>query len=151
MKKDIATVNKASDKKSYTTVYTTIFAALGIYVTFIVLAFSNKNDVWSEILKAEASLGGLYVNLLAVISVAYSKFAREPFVHRNVYWLSLSAFFVIVSIFAQAKGSLDSSISEYLQPTYISYILQAALVCIIWQLAKQAEYKVQIKYKKKKL
>lgn len=144
-------MGKTSDKKCGAEIYTTIFTTLGIYVTFIVLAFTKDKDVLGEILKAEASLGGLYVNLLAVISVAFSKFAREMFVHRNAYWLSLAAFIVAISIFAQAKGRLDASISEYLQSTYISYILQVILICLIWQLARQGEYKVQVKYKKKKL
>lgn len=128
---------------------TTIFALLGIYITFIVLAFYKDNDILKELIKAQVSLGGLYVNLIAVVGVAYSKFAKEMFVHRNVYWLSLAAFIVVISIFAQAKGSLDNTIEDFLQPMYISYILQIILAGIIWMLASQQEYKVQIKYKKK--
>ncbi|TGX80578.1 hypothetical protein E5358_12460 [Palleniella muris] len=128
---------------------TTIFALLGIYITFIVLAFYKDNNILKELIKAQASLGGLYVNLIAVVGVAYSKFAKEMFVHRNVYWLSLAAFIVVISIFAQAKGSLDNTIEDFLQPMYISYILQIILAGIIWMLASQQEYKVQIKYKKK--
>lgn len=114
-------MGKTSDKKCGAEIYTTIFTTLGIYVTFIVLAFTKDKDVLGEILKAEASLGGLYVNLLAVISVAFSKFAREMFVHRNAYWLSLAAFIVAISIFASQGTSGRFHIRIFTTHIYIIY------------------------------
>lgn len=130
-------------------IITTILTLLSIYVTFVVLLFTKDCNVEYNLYKSLSSLGGLYVNLLAVVGVAYSKFSKENLVYCNVYWLSLISFVTIISIFAQAKGMLDNSISpEWLQSYYVSVALQILLAFLIYAIAKQKTLNVRITYNK---
>lgn len=83
----------------------------GIYAVFFTLILIENSDAVINLFQAQALLGGLFVNLCAVISVAYSKFAKEILVHRNVYWLSLASFVIIIAIFAQARVMCDNQMS----------------------------------------
>ena len=134
--------------------YTTLFALIGIYGTFFSLIFIADSNAVSDLFHTQALLGGLYVNLFAVVSVAYSKFAKEIFVHRKIYWLSLIAFIVIVCIFAQARGMVDSSttfVCDWLESTAVSWGLQLMLAVLIFAIASQEELNMRVTYKKKYL
>lgn len=143
---------KICKHKNRNAIITTIITLLSIYMSFVVLLFTKGCDIEDNLYKSLSSLGGLYVNLLAVISVAYSKFSKETLVHSNVYWLSLTSFVAIISIFAQAKGMLDNSISpEWLQSPCFSVILQILLAVLIYTIAKQKVLNVRITYNKIKI
>ena len=79
------------------TFLTTVFTFGGIYITFIIMSFIDGGNAVDNLFQYESSIGGLYVNLFAMISVSYSKFANEEFVHKVVYWLCLISFVVISS------------------------------------------------------
>ena len=49
----------------------------GIYAVFFTLILIENSDAVINLFQAQALLGGLFVNLCAVISVAYSKFAMH--------------------------------------------------------------------------
>lgn len=145
-------IAKICKHKNRNAIITTIITLLSIYMSFVVLLFTKGCDIEDNLYKSLSSLGGLYVNLLAVISVAYSKFSKETLVHSNVYWLSLTSFVAIISIFAQAKGMLDNSISpKWLQSPCISVILQILLAVLIYTIAKQKVLNVRITYNKIKI
>ena len=132
----------------------TLFALGGIYASFLTLILIKDSDAVDNLFQAQSLLGGLYVNLLAVLSVAYSKFAKEIFVHRNVYWLSLASFVTIISIFAQACVLVDTSTSltvGWIETPYLSFALQILLAILIFAIAAQKELDVRINYTKKKL
>lgn len=129
---------------------TTAIAALGIYVTFLLLIFSKEGNVINKLLAAESTLGGLYVNSIAVISVAYSKFSGMEFVHKKVYWLTICAFIFCVSIFAQASGYFNNDIIDMFQPVCWSFVLQLCLLFTIYKIAKQPMVDIQVTYKRKK-
>lgn len=132
---------------------TTLFIIGGIYASFFVLLFFKDGNAIDELLQAQSSLGGLYVNLFAVIGVAYSKFAKETFLHRNVYWLSLGAFVTIISIFAQARIMLEvhsTVIFAWLETRCASFALQTVLAVLIFAIAAQKDLNIRITYKKKK-
>lgn len=143
---------KVCKHKHRNAIITTILTLLSIYVSFVVLLFTKDCDIEDNLYKSLSSLGGLYVNLLAVISVAYSKFSKENLVHSKVYWLSLTSFVTIISIFAQAKGMLDKSISpEWLQSPCLSAVLQILLAILIYAMVNQKVLNVRITYNKIKI
>lgn len=132
----------------------TLIALGGIYASFIGLVIYKDSNAVANLFQAQSLLGGLYVNLLAVISVAYSKFAKEMLVHRNVYWLSLASFLTIISIYAQACVMTDTSTSliiSWIESPYVSVALQILLAILIFVIAAQKELDVRVSYKKKKL
>ena len=132
----------------------TILALGGIYVSFFALIFIKGGNILDDIIQSQSLLGGLFVNLFAVISVAYSKFSNEIFIHRNIYWLTLIAFTVIISIFAQARIIADPSvylIIEWLKLPCISVVLQVILAILIFSISAQQKLDVRISYNKKKL
>lgn len=131
---------------------TTLFTLGGIYAAFLTLIFIKNSDAIGNLFQAQALLGGLYVNLFAVLSVAYSKFAKEMFVHKNVYWLSLASFVTIISIFAQADVMVDDSITliaNWLESPYTSIALQILLAILIFAIAAQKELSIHVTYNKK--
>lgn len=133
---------------------TTLLALGGIYAAFFSLILIKGSEAVDNLFQAQSLLGGLYVNLFAVISVAYSKFAKEVFVHIKVYWLSLVSFVVIVCIFAQACVMNDTSRSmvlDWLESPYVSLALQGLLTILIFAIAAQKDLDVRISYNKKKL
>lgn len=133
---------------------TTLFTAGGIYISFLVLLLIKDSNALNILYDAQASIGGLYVNLFAIICVAYSKFAKEKLVHNKVYWLSLASFVIIVSIFAQAKCMVESSVKpifDWFASPYVSWALQLFLIVIIYIIALQEELNLRITYTKKKL
>ena len=133
---------------------TTLFALGGIYATFLTLIFIENSDAVNNLYQAQSELGALFVNLFAVVGVSYSKFSREIFLHKNIYWLTLTSFFVIISIFAQARIMTDvniSSIFNWVESPSISIILQIILGLLIFIISIQKELEVRINFKKKKL
>ena len=142
-------------KNKYTTaLMTTLFAVGGIYITFFVLLLSKGADVAYDIYEAQALLGGLYVNLFAVIGVAYSKFADEMFLHKNVFWLTLVSFVILICIYAQACAMNDFTIpliAEWMRAQWVSLLLQISLIVLIFILAIQTEMSARISYNKIKL
>ena len=133
---------------------TTLFTLGGIYATFITFIFIKDSDAIGNLFQAQALLGGLYVNFFAIVGVAYSKFAQEMFVHKNVYWLSIISFITIISIFAQAEVMVDDStsfIADWLESPYISIALQMLLAILIFAIAAQKESSIHITYIKKTL
>lgn len=134
--------------------FSTLFTLGGIYATFFTFILVKDSDALNDLFQAQSLLGGLYVNLFAVVGVAYSKFAKEMFVHRNVYWLSLASFVIIISIFAQARVMNDTSTSlvvEWLESPYVSVALQIVFAILIFAIASQKELNMRISYNKKKL
>lgn len=151
-RKSVVQHNMTKIYKHRNAITTTILTLLGIYVSFVVLLFTKDGDVLDNLFLSLSSIGGLYVNLIAVISVAYSKFAKEILVHCNVFWLSVASFVIIVSIFAQAKGMIENSISpEWIQTPYISIALQMLLAFLIYLIAQQKELNIRITYNKIKI
>lgn len=133
---------------------TTLFTLGGIYTSFLTLILIKDSDAMGNLFQAQSLLGGLYVNLFAVVGVAYSKFAKEMLVHRNVYWLSLTSFLTIISIYAQACVMTDTSTSlvvSWIESPYASVALQILLAILIFVIAAQKELDVRIIYNKKKL
>lgn len=133
---------------------TTLFTLGGIYASFLTLILIKDSDAMGNLFQAQSLLGGLYVNLFAVVGVAYSKFAKEMLVHRNVYWLSLASFLTIISIYAQACVMTDTSTSlvvSWIESPYASVALQILLAILIFVIAAQKELDVRISYNKKKL
>lgn len=134
-------------------IITTLFALGGIYATFFVSILIRGGDAMENLLQTQSHLGGMYVNLFAVVSVAYSKFAKEIFVHRRIYWLSLLSFVLIISIFAQARIMNDPATSlkvNLLESPYFSIVLQILFAVIIYVISAQKEFSFRIKYNKKK-
>ena len=132
----------------------TLISLGGIYATFLTFILIKDSDATGDLYQAQSLLGGLFVNFFAVIGVAYSKFAKEMFVHKNVYWLSMASFLTIIFIFAQAKIMNDASISfivDWLESPYVSIALQLLLAIFIFAIAAQKELSVHISYNKKKL
>lgn len=132
----------------------TLFTLGGIYASFLTLILIKGSDAVGNLFQAQSLLGGLYVNLFAVVSVAYSKFAKEMLVHKNVYWLSLASFVTIISIFAQACVLVDTSTSlvvDWIETPHVSVALQVLLAILIFAIAAQKELDVRISYNKKKL
>lgn len=132
----------------------TLFTLGGIYASFLTLILIKDSDAVGNLFQAQSLLGGLFVNLFAVVSVAYSKFAKEMFVHRNVYWLSLASFVIIISIYAQACVMVDTSTSlvvDWIETPHVSVALQILLTIMIFATAAQKELNVRIIYNKKKL
>lgn len=162
-KKQTATILKvqSSDflKKKKTWKYkdaliVTMLTLGGIYAVFFTLILIENSDAVINLFQAQALLGGLFVNLCAVISVAYSKFAKEILVHRNVYWLSLASFVIIIAIFAQARVMCDTQMSfifSWLENPLVSVILQTLLGILIFAIAAQKELNIRVSYNKKKL
>lgn len=142
-------------KCKYTDAFiSTLLTLGGIYASFFTLILIKDRNICGDIIRYQSLLGGLFVNLFAVISVAYSKFSNEIFIHRNIYWLSLLAFTVIISIFAQARLIVDPSISliiEWFRQPCISVILQVFLAILIFIISAQQKLDVSISYNKKKL
>lgn len=135
-------------------IITTLIALGGIYAAFFILIFVRGGNVVEDVFQAQSLLGGLFVNLFAVIGVAYSKFADYEFVHERVYWLSLSAFGILISIYAQAGAMQDSSIrvvADWMKSPWTSVVLQILLAILIFKLAAQKELEVKVDYKKKKI
>lgn len=135
-------------------IITTLIALGGIYAAFFILIFVRGGNVVEDVFQAQSLLGGLFVNLFAVIGVAYSKFADYEFVHERVYWLSLSAFVILISIYAQAGAMQDSSIrvvADWMKSPWTSVVLQILLAILIFKLAAQKELEVKVDYKKKKI
>ena len=54
---------------------TTVFTFGGIYITFIIMSFIDGGNAVDNLFQYESSIGGLYVNLFAMISVSYSKYS----------------------------------------------------------------------------
>lgn len=133
---------------------TTLFALGGIYASFLTLIIIKDSNAMGNLFQAQSLPGGLFVNLFAVVGVAYSKFAKEMFVHKNVYWLSLASFVTIISIFAQACVLVDTSTSlvvDWIETPHVSVALQVLLAILIFAIATQKELDVRISYNKKKL
>lgn len=132
----------------------TLISLGGIYATFFTFILIKDSDATGDLFKAQSLLGGLFVNFFAVIGVAYSKFAKEMFVHKNVYWLSMASFLTTIFIFAQARIMNDTSISfiaDWLESPCVSIALQLLLAILIFAIAAQKELSVRISYNKKKL
>lgn len=133
---------------------TTLFALGGIYASFLTLILIKDSNAMGNLFQAQSLSGGLFVNLFAVVGVAYSKFAKEMLVHRNVYWLSLASFLTIISIYAQACVLVDTSTSlvvDWIETPHVSVALQVLLAILIFAIATQKELDVRISYNKKKL
>ncbi len=131
---------------------TTVFTFGGIYITFIIMSFIDGGNAVDNLFQYESSIGGLYVNLFAMISVSYSKFANEEFVHKVVYWLCLISFVVIITIYSQARCMTENTISlvvRWLEHPILSVVLQLIFVILIFLISMQKEYIVRITYRKK--
>lgn len=131
---------------------TTVFTFGGIYITFIIMSFIDGGNAVDNLFQYESSIGGLYVNLFAMISVSYSKFANEEFVHKVVYWLCLISFVVIITIYSQARCMTENTISlvvRWLEHPILSVVLQLIFVILIFLISMQKEYIVCIIYRKK--
>lgn len=130
----------------------TVFTFCGIYITFIIMSFIDGGNAVDNLFQYESSIGGLYVNLFAMISVSYSKFANEEFVHKVVYWLCLISFVVIITIYSQARCMTENTISlvvRWLEYPILSVVLQLIFVILIFLISMQKEYIVRITYRKK--
>lgn len=131
---------------------TTVFTFGGIYITFIIMSFIDGGNAVDNLFQYESSIGGLYVNLFAMISVSYSKFANEEFVHKVVYWLCLISFVVIITIYSQARCMTENTISlvvRWLEYPILSVVLQLIFVILIFLISMQKEYIVRITFRKK--
>lgn len=133
---------------------TTLFALGGIYASFFVLIFTEDGRAFDELLQAQSLLGAIFVNLFAVVGVAYSKFAKEIFVHKDVYWTSMASVVTIVSIFAQANAMKDSTVTlvfDWIESPCVSVVLQILLAILIFKIAAQKELDVRVSYNRKEL
>lgn len=130
----------------------TLIALGGIYAAFMTLIFVDGSHVVDDLFEAQSLLGGLYVNLFAMVGVAYSKFAKEIFLHSRVFWLCLIEFIIMTCIFAQSRAMKDAFITldpDWLESPYVSIVLQILFAILIFAIATQKELSVKVVYKKK--
>lgn len=132
-------------------VINTVLIVAGIYVTFFVMILTgNHPDIFDEFVSTQATLSGLYVNALAVISVTYGKFAAMDLIRVSTYFISVFALFVVMNIFAQALYMQNPTIWStwcWLRSPFVTIVLQVLLVASIYMISCQKE----VEYKKNKI
>lgn len=134
------TADNDSCKKAFVN---TLLTMLGVYVAFLIMIlFDGISNVTEKFFETQASLAGLYVNMLAVVTVVYGKFSAVNLIKVKTFFLSVIALFVTVNIFVQALYMLYPMIwnsSEWFQSGFMACILQIIYVCMIYMLSSQKE------------
>lgn len=140
-----------NNKNKSDAVITTIIAMLGIYVPTIFSLCDKGGDAITNFFEAQASLGGICVNVLVLIGVAYNKFSKDKFIYQSVYWWSMATFMVIAVIFAHSVHVVAPMVDmefEFLGAKYIALPLHLLLFGCIYAVAAQKMHELQIHYNK---
>lgn len=132
-------------------VVNTLLVMMGIYIVFLLMILSEgTSGIYNVFVSSQASLAGMYVNALAIISVTYGKFSTMDLIRVSTYFLSIFALFIVINIFAQALYVVNPTLWttwDWFRSPEVTYILQIALAISIYKLELQEE----VKYKKNKI
>lgn len=124
---------------------------LGIYIPTIYSLCTKGGDAITDFFEAQASLGGIFVNVLVLIGIAYNKFSKDKFIYQSIYWWSMATFMVIAVIFAHSTHVVAPMVDmefEFLESKYIALPLHFLLFGCIYAVSTQKMHKLQIRYNK---
>lgn len=106
---------------------TTFFTVMGVYAAFLTPILQRGSVIVDDFFVSQATVGGLYVNSVAVIATAYSKFSSSMLIHGRTFFISIFSIFIAINIFCQAKcmqNMKDYLLWETLREIGFAYLLQ---------------------------
>lgn len=119
--------NQLFANKRVKALITTFLTAIGIYVAFLTPVFRMGSAVVDDFFISQATVGGLYINSLAVISTVYSKFSSSILIYGRTFGISLFSIFIAINIFCQSECMYHieySLLLESLRKMEFAYLLQ---------------------------
>ena len=113
-----------------------MLAVAGLVVVYgVTLLQGDKANPFDAYLSAQATLGGLFANVLAVLSITYGKATTKFDVCGRTYFLSMLGFVVVALVFAQAVFMVYPNVrlfAEFMRSKWVFVILNLLFLGMIF-------------------